>query len=46
MKFCTVCNNIYTMKINTENKNQSLKLICNNCEVYGGVNDYACSIAT
>jgi hypothetical protein len=31
MKFCTVCNNIYTMKINTENKNQSLKLICNNC---------------
>ena len=31
MNFCDVCNNIYTMKINTENKNKSLKLICNNC---------------
>lgn len=31
MNFCGVCNNIYTMKINAENKNQSLKLICNNC---------------
>ena len=31
MNFCSVCNNIYTMKINTDNKNQTLKLICKNC---------------